>query len=656
MFDAVLQSPQSDKNASQWKVLVCDSRAFDSLSCVFQPSQLRRHGVTLQTIIDKPRGQVPDVPVIYIISPSPENIAWLLKDLTSDPPLYSAATVCFTTFVSRPLLMALAAQLSVPAPISTVRDLYTDFVSFEQNMFSLHVKNSYASMKAINDEVSGKLFVELIVARLFSVLLTLGIVPIIRSQRGGAAEVVSRALDKKLRDNLELFQATSFSGRAMSFRRPLLLMLDRDFDFNAMLHHTWTYQALVHDCLHYKLNKVTLDISDNSTEGNKSKKTYTLDKDFDFFWAEHASSPFPSVAEAIDAALKKYRAEVDEVNRSAGASSVSHKGTVETAQLAATMAALPELSKRKELIDVHTNIATALLNYINTRSLDSFFELESQLMANYNRPSTYLSADEYKATVVELLKGVKETETGEKRGAGTADDRLRLFLIYYSAFGAQLSENSVAEFRGILQRVGADTSIVDYVGKLKGFRHDLVPSKLPAPQGALNTAKLKGIMTNVMNRGYRSFAGLAKNAKKLVIEEKKSSAVARSLELFMNGQARSRYGASANTILDGYLLFDPKVVETPTSSANRSRALKAGEGDDSEEVLSSKQKMQRIVFSDAIVFIIGGGNYVEYGNCVEMVKSISTAGSKKNMLYGSTEVMTSEEFIAQLATVAATAR
>ena len=33
-----------------------------------------------------------------------------------------------------------------------------------------------------------------------------------------------------------------------SFSRPLLVILDRDIDLATPLHHTWTYQALVHDC------------------------------------------------------------------------------------------------------------------------------------------------------------------------------------------------------------------------------------------------------------------------------------------------------------------------------------------------------------------------------------------------------------------------
>ena len=40
-----------------------------------------------------------------------------------------------------------------------------------------------------------------------------------------------------------------------SFTRPLLVIFDRNMDLATPLHHTWTYQALVHDVFvsHYLL-------------------------------------------------------------------------------------------------------------------------------------------------------------------------------------------------------------------------------------------------------------------------------------------------------------------------------------------------------------------------------------------------------------------
>ena len=41
---------------------------------------------------------------------------------------------------------------------------------------------------------------------------------------------------------------------------------------------------------------------------------------------------------------------------------------------------LPELIERKKRIDMHTNVATALLDEIKERKLDTFFEAEEKMI------------------------------------------------------------------------------------------------------------------------------------------------------------------------------------------------------------------------------------------------------------------------------------
>lgn len=40
----------------------------------------------------------------------------------------------------------------------------------------------------------------------------------------------------------------------------VMIILDRNMDLTTVFHHTWTYQALVHDVLHMQLNRVTVDV------------------------------------------------------------------------------------------------------------------------------------------------------------------------------------------------------------------------------------------------------------------------------------------------------------------------------------------------------------------------------------------------------------
>lgn len=129
-----------------------------------------------------------------------------------------------------------------------------------------------------------------------------------------------------------------------SFQRPLLIILDRNVDMATPLHHTWTYQALAHDVLDLALNRVVVEENaGRSPAGGAKAKTRACDLDSkDRFWMTHKgrcvdfspfarfnpvtisrydslnlllSSPFPTVAEAIQEELEEYRSSEVEVKK-----------------------------------------------------------------------------------------------------------------------------------------------------------------------------------------------------------------------------------------------------------------------------------------------------------------------------------------------------
>ena len=122
-----------------------------------------------------------------------------------------------------------------------------------------------------------------------------------------------KKLDKKIRDNLRdtrnnLFsnETVGFSGQ-LQFQRTLLILLDRNFDLATPLHHTWTYQALIHDLLDLKLNRVEIE-KPSSANGPTSREAKTYDLlGSDKFWKQQKGNPFPNVAESIQEELDKYK-------------------------------------------------------------------------------------------------------------------------------------------------------------------------------------------------------------------------------------------------------------------------------------------------------------------------------------------------------------
>ncbi|MGH0177288.1 UNVERIFIED_CONTAM: hypothetical protein FKN15_074887 [Acipenser sinensis] len=349
--------PPVKNSASEpvWKVLIYDRFGQDIISPLLAVKELRDIGITLHLLLHSDRDPIPDVPAIYFVMPTEENIDRICQDLRNQ--LYESYYLNFISAISRSKLEDIA--------------------------------SAALGANAVNQ--------------------------------------VTKKLDKKLRENLRDARNSLFTGDTIGagqFRHYLLLLL------------------LLQD---FHLNRVDMEVStghENSPAGarpkKKNKKSYDLTAS-DKFWQKHKGRVDMEVStghENSPAGARPKKKNKKSYDLTASDKFwQKHKGS-----------SLPELLEKKRLIDLHTNVATAVLEHIKTRKLDVYFECEEKLMSKSTLDKS-------------LLDMISDPD------AGTPEDKMRLFLIYYISSLQPPSENlPVTRILDSLMDMKSNPAIVFVVG------------------------------------------------------------------------------------------------------------------------------------------------------------------------------------------------
>jgi len=641
--------------------------------------ELRALGVTLVLDINEDREYVRDATVVYFIQPSKHNVDILAQDIIRE--LYFEYEIHFVERTERELLETLAKTiLDATSPekqeellqkITCIKDEFLAFHCVEHDFFSLELNQMF--YKVMHPQLQSKTEMENLLNRvangLVCVVMAHGVMPIIAYEKGAdsPATVIAKLVEKKLSDlynssNREIRQlfagnvSKGTSSKRSLKRRPVLILADRTMDLSVSVQHRWSYRAMVHDIFKMKNNSVRVPVKEENEGGSEPVekiRKYDIDPIHDTYWQQYAPKSFHDVASEVSNALATYEEQLKKFNKKTGLNISGEdmlSGDVDDkleSNVKLTKQVINEvfrLSDQRKHVDMHTNLAYSILDAITARKLDEFYALEEALIIH--KPLDQKDQN--------VLQSLFDDST-----KGTVHDKIRLLIICYLASISSKKSNYILPFtkdelmryerRLQRQRLEEESKEIPesedqlclpelkylrslsldeqaiFFDELKGRRDDRfaqIKSSMLSSFNVLGT-QLKSIASNLRGGDDASFFPLPltqlvhsiMNPEGLDPHHSSSMSNLTSSSVF---QGSERYNGK-------YQFVDPK----------RSQSMGTNTTDNATGE-----------FGEAIVFVFGGGNFLEYQNLLEFCELPNMRG--KRVVYGSTSLLTGEEFVDEL--------
>ncbi|CAI5475077.1 unnamed protein product [Closterium sp. Yama58-4] len=370
------------------KVLILDAETLPIVSLVLTQSEILHRDVVLVEKVDSKGGSssgsgggsrgetggsgaepMPHLKAVCILRPTGENANHLKRHLRN--PRFGEYHLFFTNILNNTLIHVLA-DADAQEAVVQVQEYYLDYFALDAYHFTLHVPlNVYSFVSATVDLHNTQRVAERSVDALLALCLSLKKRPSIRFQRG--SELARRVAHETGRIMYEAEKPL------FDFRRtdalPLLLVVDRRDDPVTPLLTQWTYQAMVHELIGIKDNKLDLSHVPNVSP---DQREVVLAAGEDEFFKRHMFDNFGDVGSAV----AKLVSDLQSKDR-------RNKGIQTLDDMAAVLESYPEYRRQAGNVAKHVAIMTELQRVVGSRKLMAVSEVEQELACTSGQTAAF---------------------------------------------------------------------------------------------------------------------------------------------------------------------------------------------------------------------------------------------------------------------------
>ncbi|CAF4133670.1 unnamed protein product [Rotaria socialis] len=338
------------------KGLIMDKETASIVSMIYAQSELLQKEVFLFERIDS-TGQksLKSLSAICFIRPTEENLETLVRELHD--PKYGSYYIYFSNFIQTNAIKTLA-DADEFACVRVIQEFYADYLAINPHVYSLNIPTTYHKYYEWNDSVLHRT-VQGLVSLIFS-LRSRNI--IIRFQKSSN---MAQTLADRIYSTMKT-QTDSITSNINDTSQTIVLIVDRREDAITPLMNQWTYQAMVHELIGIKNNRVNL----SQVPGIKKElEEVIMNAEHDEFYETNLYSNFGDIATNIKALMEDFQEK--HKNQSKLESISDMKTFVET---------YPQFKKLSGTVSKHVTIVSELSRLVGLYNLLEVSEIEQNLV------------------------------------------------------------------------------------------------------------------------------------------------------------------------------------------------------------------------------------------------------------------------------------
>ncbi|KAF3445556.1 hypothetical protein FNV43_RR10732 [Rhamnella rubrinervis] len=422
------------QDISGMKVLILDSNTVSIVSVVYSQSELLQKEVFLVEMVESitmSRESMSHLKAVYFLRPTSENIQHLRRQLAN--PRFGEYHLFFSNILKDTQIHDLA-DSDEQEVVQQVQEFYADFVALDTFHFTLNIPSNHSYMiPAEVDLLNLRRFCDRVVDGISAIFLALKRRPIIRYQK-------TSDIAKKIAIETAKLMYQQESG-LFDFRRtevsPLLLVIDRRDDPVTPLLNQWTYQAMVHELIGIKDNKVDLRGMDKVP---KDQQEVVLSSEQDSFFKSNMFENFGDIGMNIKRLVDEFQ-QYSESNQKIQ--------TIE--DMAKFVDNYPEYRKMHGNVSKHVTLVTEMSKIVEKRKLMLVSQTEQELACNGGQVAAF-------EAVTDLLNNESISDI----------DRIRLVMLYALRYEKESPVQLMQLFSKLARSAEYKTGLVQFLLKQAG--------------------------------------------------------------------------------------------------------------------------------------------------------------------------------------------